>query len=76
MVAALIHSPLAATEWTIDALINLPVISDPQIRPDGKAYAYVLRELDAAHNKYRTSIRIGPIPFWVFRTLGGSQGEC
>ncbi len=27
--------------WTIDALLKLTPFSDPQIRPDGKMYAYV-----------------------------------
>lgn len=26
--------------WTIEGLLNLPLLSDPQIRPDGQAYAY------------------------------------
>ena len=27
--------------WTIEGLLNLPLLSDPQIRPDGQMYAYV-----------------------------------
>ena len=34
---------LAAAVWTIDALLQLASPSDPQIRPDGGAFAYVYR---------------------------------
>ncbi len=34
-------SSLLLAAWTIEALLNLPSLSDPQIRPDGKTYAYV-----------------------------------
>ena len=34
-------SPLLLSIWTIDALLKLSTFSDPQIRPDGKMYAYV-----------------------------------
>ncbi len=27
--------------WTIDGLLSLPLLGDPQIRPDGQMYAYV-----------------------------------
>lgn len=33
---------VAAAVWTIEALMALPALGDPQIRPDGQAYAYVL----------------------------------
>lgn len=33
---------VAAAVWTIEALMALPALGDPQIRPDGTAYAYVL----------------------------------
>ncbi|MFN9266274.1 MAG: hypothetical protein ACK6DY_22660 [Acidobacteriota bacterium] len=35
-------SALAAAVWTIETLLALPALGDPQIRPDGAAYAYVL----------------------------------
>ena len=34
-------SSLLLAVWTIDVLLNLPQLNDPQIRPDGKSYAYV-----------------------------------
>lgn len=35
-------SLLAAALWTVEALLGLPSLTDPQFRPDGAAYAYVL----------------------------------
>jgi len=37
-----LFSFVAAAVWTIEALMALPALGDPQIRPDGQAYAYVL----------------------------------
>lgn len=34
---------LATAVWTIDAILKLAAPSDPQIRPDGAAFAYVYR---------------------------------
>lgn len=34
---------LALAIWTVDAILKLSSPSDPQIRPDGQAYAYVYR---------------------------------
>lgn len=52
---------LAAAVWTVDAVLQLASPSDPQMRPDGTAFAYVYRgsiysqELNAAN----TAVRIG-----------------
>jgi dipeptidyl aminopeptidase/acylaminoacyl peptidase len=37
-----LFSFVAAAVWTIEALMALPALGDPQMRPDGQAYAYVL----------------------------------
>jgi dipeptidyl aminopeptidase/acylaminoacyl peptidase len=37
-----LFSFVAAAVWTIEALMALPALGDPQIRPDGQAYAFVL----------------------------------
>src|ERR1700691_3947203 len=50
----------AAQPWTVDAILNIPTLSDPQIRPDGHAYAYVLRVLDGA--EWRSSVYMNSIP--------------
>jgi dipeptidyl aminopeptidase/acylaminoacyl peptidase len=42
---------LLAAVWTIDALLQLAAPSDPQIRPDGSAFAYV----------YRGSVHVQPL---------------
>ena len=52
---------LAAAVWTVDAVLQLASPSDPQMRPDGTAFAYVYRgsiysqDLNAAN----TAVRIG-----------------
>ena len=35
-------SIVAAALWTVEALLGLSTLGDPQMRPDGGAYAYVL----------------------------------
>ena len=53
---------LAATQpWTVDAILNIPTLSDPQVRPDGQAYAYVRRVLDGA--AWRSSVYVNSIPW-------------
>lgn len=50
----------AAPQWTVDTLLNIPALSDPQIRPDGRAYAYVRRGIDG--NAWRSTVFIASIP--------------
>lgn len=45
-------SQLAFALWTVEALLQLAAPSDPQIRPDGKAFAFV----------YKGEIRTGALP--------------
>jgi dipeptidyl aminopeptidase/acylaminoacyl peptidase len=55
------YSLLAATQpWTVDAILNIPTLSDPQVRPDGQAYAYVRRVLDGT--AWRSSVYMNSIP--------------
>jgi len=41
----------AMTPFSADALVRLDRVSDPQVAPDGKSVAFVLREVDLAANK-------------------------
>jgi len=50
----------AAQPWTVDAILNIPTLSDPQIRPDGRQYAYVRRSLDG--KTWRNAVYVAPIP--------------
>src|SRR6185369_11421372 len=50
----------AARPWTVDAILNIPVLSDPQIRPDGRYYAYVERSL--AGSAWKSAVHMAPIP--------------
>jgi dipeptidyl aminopeptidase/acylaminoacyl peptidase len=50
----------AAQPWTVDAILNIPALADPQIRPDGRQVAYVRRSL--AGKAWRNAIYVAPIP--------------
>ena len=58
---AVTQSPAAAAQgagqpFTIDDLIRLKRLSDPQVSPDGRYVAYVLRETDMEANKGRNNL--------------------
>src|SRR5260370_27755499 len=61
---AVICSSLDAGQWpwTIEELLHLPTLSDPQIRPDGNAFTYVRRDLDDSYNRYRNTILLPQTP--------------
>jgi Tol biopolymer transport system component len=46
----------SAQPFTVDDLVRLKRLSDPQVSPDGRYVAYVLRETDMDANKGRTDI--------------------
>jgi dipeptidyl aminopeptidase/acylaminoacyl peptidase len=55
----LVSVPLAASAaqpFTVDDLVRLKRLSDPQVSPDGRYVAYVLRETDMEANQGRTDI--------------------
>ncbi|HWC00561.1 MAG TPA: hypothetical protein VG672_27835, partial [Bryobacteraceae bacterium] len=64
---------LAASQpWTVDALMRIPSIGDPQIRPDGQAFAYTLRAVEG--NTATSSVYLAPIPAAKAQRIGaGSQ---
>src|SRR5689334_14652859 len=56
--------PAGEKPWTLDALMQLRTVSDPQITADGTQVAYVVREVDAGRNRYKSEI-------WVTAASGG-----
>jgi dipeptidyl aminopeptidase/acylaminoacyl peptidase len=46
--------------WTLDAIMDLKTVSDPQMTVDGSMVAYVIRVTDARRNSYASEIRIVP----------------
>ena len=44
--------------WTLDAIMSLKTVSDPQIAPDGTRVAYVVRSESRERNAYDSQIRI------------------
>jgi dipeptidyl aminopeptidase/acylaminoacyl peptidase len=53
--AAVAHAA-ADSPFTVDDLVRLKRISDPQVSPDGRVLAFVQRETDMNANKGRTSL--------------------
>jgi dipeptidyl aminopeptidase/acylaminoacyl peptidase len=58
----------AAQPWTVDSILNIPTLSDPQLRPDGRQVAYVRRSLDG--KKWRSVIYVSPVPAGPAREIG------
>jgi dipeptidyl aminopeptidase/acylaminoacyl peptidase len=66
VLAAAPAAALATAPFTVDDLVRLKRVSDPQASPDGKRVVYVQRETDTEANKGRTSL-------WLLE-LGAGQG--
>ena len=50
-----------AQQFTINDLINVRRVSDPQVSPDGRMIAYTIADTDKAANKRTTQIYLVPI---------------
>jgi dipeptidyl aminopeptidase/acylaminoacyl peptidase len=50
--------------WTLDAIMNLKTVSDPEITGDGSKVAYVVRGIAARRNAYSSEI-------WIVAATGG-----
>src|SRR2546423_3743307 len=59
--ASVAHARQAAQSFTINELINVRRVSDPQVSPDGKWIAYTIADTDKAANKRTTQIYLVPI---------------
>src|SRR5260370_275791 len=53
-----------AKQWTLDAIMDLKTVSDPEITADGEKVAYVVRGRDARRNVYSDEM-------WVVAAGGG-----
>jgi len=58
----------AAQPWTVDAILNIPTLADPQIRPDGRQVVYVRRSLNG--KAWRSVIFAAPIPSGAHQEIG------
>lgn len=56
--------PAAPKPWTLDAILDLKTVSDPEITPDGGKVAYVVHARDARRNAYSSEI-------WIVPAAGG-----
>src|SRR3954451_17402898 len=54
----------AGRPMTIDDLLAVKTVSDPQVSPDGKAIVYVVTELDRSTDKSNSDL-------WLVPTSGG-----
>ena len=71
----LFAAPLHAGDrpWTLDAIMSLKTVSDPQIAPDGTRVAYVVRSENRERNAYDSQIRIADADGKSDRPLAGSH---
>src|SRR5215472_2141567 len=61
----------AAQPWTVDAILNIPTLADPQIRPDGRQIAYVRRSLEGG--QWRSVIYMSPVPAGSVQQIGSGS---
>src|SRR5687768_1329811 len=64
LLLAVLTSFGADKPWTLDAIMALKSVSDPQISPDGSKVAYVVREANFQRKAYDSKI-------WIVSTSGG-----
>jgi Tol biopolymer transport system component len=51
--------------WTVDAIMDLKMVGDPQITADGSKVAFVVTSVNSKRNGYDSQI-------WVVTTAGGA----
>jgi dipeptidyl aminopeptidase/acylaminoacyl peptidase len=75
--AVVIASPVLAAgrPITIDDLLAVKSVSDPQISPDGKLVAYVVSEIDREKNKSNSDVWLVPIAGGEPKRLTTSPGS-
>ena len=61
MLASAATAQQTARQFTINDLINVRRVSDPQVSPDGRMIAYTIADTDKAANKRTTQIYLVPI---------------
>ena len=64
LLLAIVANPLfrGRTSMTVDDLLAVKGVSDPQISPDGSLVVYVVSELDHATEKNNSSLWLVPPP--------------
>jgi dipeptidyl aminopeptidase/acylaminoacyl peptidase len=58
--APVLSAQAGTKPWTLDELLALRQVTDPQICPDGRWVAYVVSELNSDKTEYQTDIWIAP----------------
>ena len=60
---------------TVDDLLALPVVGDPQLSPDGRRVAYTVTEYSLADNRGTTRIWLADLAGGAARRLTGGPGS-
>ena len=60
LVPLMVHSAHAARPMTIDDLLAVKGVADPQLSPDGSMVVYVVSELDRSTDKTNSSLWLVP----------------
>lgn len=47
--------------WTLDDILGMKVVADPQVSPDGKWVAWVVQELKPDSSDYQTDVWLAPV---------------
>src|SRR2546425_8892411 len=63
----------ASRPWTLDAIMDLKTVSDPQISADGSKVVYVVTGRDVRRNSYSSEIWVVPATGGVGQRLAGSH---
>jgi len=63
----------APKPWTLDAIMDLKTVSDPEITADGSSVAYVVSRRDVGRNAYSSEIWIVPAAGGVGRRLANGH---
>jgi hypothetical protein len=67
--AVLSRSVLAAPKpWTLDALMELKTVDDPQVTADGSKVAFVVHSVNSSRNRYDSEI-------WTIGVAGGTPSQ-
>lgn len=65
--------PVAAGQlWTVDAIMNIPTVGDPQISPNGKFFAYTRRKIEK--NAWISTVYMATIPSRGAQAISVAKG--
>src|SRR5512144_873833 len=61
LIAPAAHAAASGTQpWTLDDILGVRVVTDPQVSPDGRWIVWVVQELKPDSSDYQTDLWIAP----------------